>query len=416
MQRLNTLNRQFTGDSNFNGGKVGAKRDDDIVIVGLARTAMTKAKRGPQRNTGVEAMLKPVLQAVHKQSGVDKALVDDIVIGNVILPGSAATNHRMASLLADYPETTSVMAINRLCSSGLQAVATVANQIRANEIAVGIGGGVESMSTGNMQTTVDVNLLSEQIFDHEVARDCLIPMGITSENVAAQHGITREQQDQLAVESHAKAIHANKMGWSQSEITPYKTKVTDKDGNETEVMVDHDDGPRPGTTLEKLGKLKAAFQKGGSTTAGNSSQMTDGAAAVMLTTRGVANKLGCKIVGRFVGYATAGVPPKVMGIGPAYAIPKALENCGLNINDIDVFEINEAFASQATYSVQKLGVPKEKLNPRGGALAVGHPLGMTGARMIVTLMSELERTNKKFGIVSMCIGTGMGAAGVFERE
>jgi acetyl-CoA acyltransferase 1 len=206
------------------------------------------------------------------------------------------------------------------------------------------------------------------------------------------------------------------MGWSQSEITPYKTKVQDKDGNETEVIVDHDDGPREGTTLEKLGKLKAAFQKGGSTTAGNSSQMTDGAAAVMLTTRGVANKLGSKVIGRFVGYATAGVPPKVMGIGPAYAIPKALENCGLDINQIDVFEINEAFASQATYSVQKLGVPKEKLNPRGGALAVGHPLGMTGARMIVTLMSELERTDKKFGIVSMCIGTGMGAAGVFERE
>ena len=154
---------------------------------------MTKAKRGPQRNTGVEAMLKPVLQAVHKQSGVDKALVDDICIGNVILPGSAATNHRMASLLADYPETTSVMAINRLCSSGLQAVGTVANAIRANQIQVGIGGGVESMSTGNMQTTVDVNLLSEEIYDHEIARDCLIPMGITSENVAAQHGITREQ-------------------------------------------------------------------------------------------------------------------------------------------------------------------------------------------------------------------------------
>ena len=181
-------------------------------------------------------------------------------------------------------------------------------------------------------------------------------------------------------------------------------------------MVDRDDGAREGTTLEKLGKLKAAFQKGGSTTAGNSSQMTDGAAAVMLTTRGVANKIGAKIIARFVGYATAGVPPKVMGIGPAFAIPKALENCGLNMGDIDVFEINEAFASQATYSVQKLGVPKEKLNPRGGALAIGHPLGMTGARMIVTLMSELERTNKKFGIVSMCIGTGMGAAGVFERE
>lgn len=206
------------------------------------------------------------------------------------------------------------------------------------------------------------------------------------------------------------------MGWSQSEITPYKTKVTDKDGNEKEVLVDRDDGPRAGTTVAGLGKLKPAFQKGGTTTAGNSSQLTDGAACVMLARRDVANKLGCKILGRFNAFATAGVPPNVMGIGPAYAVPKALENCGLSINQIDIFEINEAFASQAAYSVKKLGVPKEKLNPRGGAIAVGHPLGMTGARMIVTLFSELERTNKKFGVVSMCIGTGMGACGVFERE
>lgn len=206
------------------------------------------------------------------------------------------------------------------------------------------------------------------------------------------------------------------MGWSTKEITPYKTKVTDKDGNESEVVVDKDDGMRAGTSLQSLAKLKPAFKKGGSTTAGNSSQMTDGASCVLLARRDVANKLGCKIIGRFVSFATAGVPPEVMGIGPAFAIPKALDQAGLKMDDIDVFEINEAFASQATYCVQKLGVPKEKLNPRGGALAIGHPLGMTGSRMIVTLMSELERTNKKFGIVSMCIGTGMGAAGIFERE
>ena len=193
MQRLNTLNRQFAKDSNFNGGQVGPKADDDIVIIGLARTAMTKAKRGPQANTGVEAMLKPVLQAVHKQSGIDASLVDDICIGNVILPGSAATNHRMGMFLAGYPETTSVMAINRLCSSGLQAVATVANAIRAGQINIGIGGGVESMSTGNMQATVDPSMLSDEIYEHELAQTCLIPMGITSENVAAQYGITREQ-------------------------------------------------------------------------------------------------------------------------------------------------------------------------------------------------------------------------------
>lgn len=173
---------------------------------------------------------------------------------------------------------------------------------------------------------------------------------------------------------------------------------------------------RKGTSLATLAKLKPAFQKGGTTTAGNSSQMTDGAAVVMLTRRDIANKLGCKIMGRFVGFQTAGVPPEVMGIGPAFAIPKALEATGLTVNDIDVFEVNEAFASQAAYCVQKLGIPREKLNPRGGAIAIGHPLGMTGARMICTVMSELERTKKRFGLVSMCIGTGMGACGVFERE
>jgi len=192
--------------------------------------------------------------------------------------------------------------------------------------------------------------------------------------------------------------------------------VKDKDGNETKVMVNKDDGIRPTTTVAGLGKLKAAFQKGGTTTAGNSSQVTDGASCVLLARRDVAVANGCRIIGRIVGFAVAGVPPKVMGIGPAFAIPAALQNCGLGINDIDIFEVNEAFASQATYCVRKLGIPKAKLNPKGGAIALGHPLGMTGSRMICTLMSELERTNKKYGVVSMCIGTGMGAAGVFERE
>lgn len=192
--------------------------------------------------------------------------------------------------------------------------------------------------------------------------------------------------------------------------------MKDKDGNEKEVLVDRDDGMRKETTLEGLSKLKAAFKKDGTTTAGNSSQVTDGAAAVLLARRDVAKKLGLKIYGRIVSFAVAGVPPEIMGIGPAVAIPAALKKAGLEMKDIDIFEINEAFASQALYCVEELGVPKEKLNPKGGAIALGHPLGMTGARMIVTLFHELERTGKKHGIVSMCIGTGMGAAAVFERE
>lgn len=189
-----------------------------------------------------------------------------------------------------------------------------------------------------------------------------------------------------------------------------------EDGSTKKVLVDQDDGVRAETTVEGLAKLKPAFTKDGTTTAGNSSQVTDGASCILLARRDVAVKLGCKIFGRIVSFAVAGVPPQIMGIGPALAIPAALKNCGLKIEDIDIFEINEAFASQATYCVKKLGVPKEKLNPRGGAIALGHPLGMTGARMIVTLFHELERTNKKRGLVSMCIGTGMGACGVFERE
>ena len=206
------------------------------------------------------------------------------------------------------------------------------------------------------------------------------------------------------------------MGWSKDEITPYKTIVTDKEGNEKEIMVEMDDGVRPQTTLEGLGKLKPAFKKGGSTTAGNSSQVTDGAAVVLLARRSVAKKLGLPIRGRIVSYACAGVPPEIMGVGPAVAIPEALKKVGLSVKDIDVWEVNEAFASQALYSVETLGIPKDKLNKRGGAIALGHPLGMTGARMICTVFSELERTGGKTGVVSMCIGTGMGAAGVFERE
>ena len=220
----------------------------------------------------------------------------------------------------------------------------------------------------------------------------------------------------MAVDSHAKAAHAQKMGWPKDEITVYKTVVKDKEGNEKEVVIDRDDGVRPGTSLEGLAKLKPAFKKGGVTTAGNSSQTTDGAAVALVARRSFAKAHGLPIKGRILSFAVAGVPPEIMGIGPALAIPAALKKCGLTVEDIDCFEVNEAFASQATYCVDTLKIPRSKLNRRGGAIAFGHPLGMTGARMVCTLFSELERTKEKTGIVSMCIGTGMGACGVFERE
>ena len=387
-----------------------------MVILAYARTAMTKAKKGAQKDTPPEAMLTPVLKAVVQKSGIDAKLVDDVCVGNVLQPGAGAHTSRMAMFLAGLPDTSSLQAVNRQCSSGLQAVMTIANGIKARQIDVGIGAGVESMSLFSMDSIVDINILSNDIFDNEGARNCLMNMGMTAENVAEQYKISRTEQDQMAVDSNKKAAAANKAGLLPKEITVYETIVKDKDGNEKKVVVDRDDGMREDTTLESLGKLKPAFKKGGSVTAGNSSQVTDGAAAVLLTRRDIAKKLGLKVQGRILGFAVAGCPPEIMGIGPAVAIPPALKKAGLTINDIDVFEINEAFAAQAAMSVNTLKVPKEKLNPRGGAIALGHPLGCTGARQVTTLFSELERTNKKYGVISMCIGTGMGAAGVFERE
>lgn len=413
---LTALNNQIAPQQTLNAGKVLPKSDDDVVIVGMARTAITKSKRGAQKDTAPELMLQPVLQEVIKQANIDPKLVEDVAIGNVLQPGAGATTSRMAMFLAGFPASTSLQAINRQCSSGLQAVMTIANAVRSRQIDFGIGGGVESMSLYSMESGVDPNTLSNKVFEHPVAQNCLMPMGITSENVAEKYKVSREKQDQLAFESHQKAARAQKEGWLQKEITPYKTIIKDKDGKETEVLVDKDDGVRAETTLEGLKKLKPAFKKDGTTTAGNSSQVSDGASAVLLTRRDVAQKHGLKIYGRVVSFAVAGVPPEIMGIGPAVAIPAALKKAGLEIKDIDVFEINEAFASQATMSIETLGVPKEKLNPRGGAIAIGHPLGNTGSRQVVTLFHELERTAKKYGVISMCIGTGMGAAGVFERE
>jgi acetyl-CoA acyltransferase 1 len=248
------------------------------------------------------------------------------------------------------------------------------------------------------------------------AADCLIPMGITSENVASKYGLSRKEQDEFAVLSNQKAAAAQKNGLYKDEIIPITVQVKDKDGNEKTVTVSQDEGIRPDTTLEGLSKLKPAFKQGGSTTAGNSSQTSDGAAVVVAMTRAEAKKRGLPILGRFLSYAVVGVPPNIMGVGPRYAIPVAVEKAGLSVADIDQFEINEAFASQALWSVKELKIPMEKVNPLGGAIALGHPLGCTGTRQIATLLHHLRRTKKRYGVVSMCIGTGMGAAGVFEAE
>lgn len=285
----------------------------------------------------------PVLKAVIDQTKIDPKLIDDVCVGSVLQTGAGANQTRMAMFLAGIPETTTVKAVNRQCSSGLEAVMEIANAIRVGQIDLGIGGGVESMSQSTLGGAFDPKKLSPRVFENKHAKDvALIPMGITSENVAQRFGITREKQDQMAFESQQKAFKAQAL--LQKEITPYKTMIKDKDGNAKEILVDKDDGIRE-TTVEALGKLKPFFKKDGSTTAGNASQVSDGAAAVMLTRRSMAKKLGLQVHGRILSYGCAGVPPDVMGIGPAFAIPVALKKAGLTVNDIDIFEINEAFAS-----------------------------------------------------------------------
>lgn len=392
------------------------RSDEDVVICCAVRTAIGKAGRGGFKDTACEDMLAPLFQEVVKRTGIDPKKIGDCQIGNVLQPGAGAMQARVSQFLGGLPIDVPVMSINRQCSSGLQAVASVAGSIKAGIIDVGLGGGVESMSLYSMAGGGDMSKLSPKIQDHNLARTCLIPMGVTSENVAAKWQISRQKQDALAAASHAKALDAQQKGLFDSEIVPVTTKVKDKEGKETEVTIAKDEGPRGGTTAEGLGKLKPAFKKDGSTTAGNASQVSDGAALVLLARRSVAKELNLPILARLRSFAVVGVDPQLMGIGPAFAIPAALEKANLQVEDIDIYEINEAFASQATMSVEHLKIPLEKVNPKGGAIALGHPLGCTGARQIATLLPELKRTNKKLGVISMCIGTGMGAAGVIESE
>jgi len=366
-------------------------------------------------------MLKAVLGDVVKRAGVDVKEIGDVVIGNCQMSGSYSGPARTAQLRAGFPYDVPIYAVNRQCSSGLQAIASVYGSIRAGFTDSGIGAGVESMTSGGgvapgtASTEIPpINL--EAIMENQLAMDALLPMGITSENVAERYGITRQEQDQMAVESHAKALAAQKAGHFMKEIVAVTTVLKDKDGSAKEIVVNQDEGPRAGTTMDGLAKLKPAFKPDGSTTAGNASQVSDGAAAVLLMKRSKANRLGLPIMGVFRGYQVVGVPPSEMGIGPAYAIPAVLKQCGLTNDDIDVFEINEAFASQAVYCVKKAGIDMSKVNPNGGAIALGHPLGSTGARQVTTLLHELHRSGKKLGVVSMCIGTGMGAAAVVEAE
>ncbi|EKD21169.1 uncharacterized protein L3040_000792 [Drepanopeziza brunnea f. sp. 'multigermtubi'] len=396
--------------------KVLQKNADDVVITYAVRTPLTKARKGGLKDTNIDDLLISLLTTVREQSNVDPALIEDICMGNVLAPGPGYVI-RASVLAAGFPTTAAASVANRFCSSGLLAIQQISNQIIAGSIDIGMAIGAESMSTcpdGGFPAGA-----SPKILNHEIAGQNVMPMGQTSENVAGDFGISREKMDAFAARSFQKAEEAQREGWSRDEIVPVTVSFKDpQTGEARPKTITLDDGIRAGTTAESLGKIRAAFPQWAPshTTGGNASQITDGAAALVLMKRSRAQALGLKIVGKYVQSTVVGLAPRIMGIGPAYAIPKVLEKVGLEKADVDVFEINEAFASMAVYCVETLGLDPEKVNPRGGAIALGHPLGATGARQVVTALSELRRQDKRIAVTSMCVGTGQGMAGVFVSE
>ncbi|KAL2003114.1 hypothetical protein VTN02DRAFT_4975 [Thermoascus thermophilus] len=399
------------------------KSPSDIVILSSLRTPITRAKKGGFKDAYPEELLAHVLRAtLAANPNLDPALIEDVAIGSVLQELGGAKAGRMAQIHAGFPHSVPFHTVNRQCSSGLAAITGIAHSIRAGAINVGVGGGMESMTRNYGSRAIPTVLWPElKESQYKDARDCIMPMGITSENVASRYGITREDQDAFAANSHKKAAAAQAAGLFDAEIVPVTTKTLDPeqpDAPAKEITVTKDDGVRPNVSPEKMAALKPAFSETGSSTAGNSSQVSDGAAATLLMRRSTATELGLSgsIKARWIASSVAGCAPDEMGVGPAFAIPKLLDLVGMNINDVGIWEINEAFASQALYCIRKLGIDEAKVNPKGGAIALGHPLGATGARQLATLLPEMERTGQEVGVVSMCIGTGMGMAGMFVRE
>lgn len=367
---------------------------------------MTKAKKGGLAKARYEDMLSQVLVATMKAGKVDPNLVEDVCVGTVRTPRGGASISRMAALAAGIPYTSSVSTCNRQCSSSLQAIWTISNEIRQGDIDLGIAAGCESMTHHYVAKPLD-HPHSEVVARNQLASDCLIPMGLTNENVADENGLTRKELDAFAAHSYQKAERAQKAGRFEDEIIPVSVEGE---------VVSRDDGVRYGTTAESLAGLKPSFKEGGTTHAGNASQITDGAAAVVLARRSYAEKHGLPIIGKVLKVVTAGVPPRIMGIGPAVAIPKVLNKLDLKVGDIDVFEINEAFAGQALYCAREIGLDMDRLNPNGGAIALGHPLGATGARQVATGVAELQKRGGGLLVTSMCAGTGMGIASVIQVD
>lgn len=391
------------------------KNPDDIVITLAIRTPLCKAGKGGMKDTELDYMVYTLLKEVLARSRIDPAVIEDFCLGNVS-DGKAAYKARAAMLAAGLPVTAGASSVNRFCSSGLKAVHDIANQIAQGAIECGVAMGAESMSAGGDRLDKPFH---EAILKQQDAADCMQPMGQTSENVGRDFGISRKVQDEYAAESYGRAERAQKAGWFDDEIVPFTTILKDaKTGEQKSVTLIKDEGPRWGTTYEGLSKIRPAFaQFGDKSTGGNSSQVTDGAAAILLMKRSKAQTLGQPIVGKFVSATVAGLPPRIMGIGPSVAIPKLMAQLNLDLHkDVDIVELNEAFASMAVYCRDTLKIDWNKLNVRGGAIALGHPLGTTGARQIVTGLSECRRQDKRVLLTSMCIGTGQGMAGLFISE
>jgi acetyl-CoA acyltransferase len=389
-----------------------------VYIVDVLRTPVGKAPKGVFKNTLPDDLLAHTIRTLKKRNqSVDWEAIGDVVIGCAMPEAEQGMNvARIASLLADLPQSVPGMTINRFCSSGVQSIATAAASIHQGDMKLALAGGVESMSMvplgGNKYTA------NPEIFNDE-HRAIAYGMGITAENVAKRWEVTREQQDEFAVESHRRAVAAQQKGDFDAEITPFEITIRQANLETSELIakkrvISQDEGPRTDTSYEIISKLRPVFALKGTVTAGNSSQTSDGAGIALLASEQALKDYNLQPIGRLLSYAVAGVPPEVMGIGPINAIPLALKRAGLTIDQLDWIELNEAFAAQALAVIKTLDLPRDKVNPLGGAIALGHPLGATGTIRTATLLHGLRRIKGRYGMVTMCIGTGMGAAAIFE--
>ena len=389
----------------------------DAVIVSAVRTAVGKAPKGTLRNTRPDEMGAAVIkEAASRVPGLELSEIEDVIMGCAMPEAEQGMNvARAAAIRAGLPVETSAMTINRFCSSGLQSIAMAADRIKSGGAEVIVAGGLETMSMIPMGG--HIIRPNPYLVDHYP--DFYLNMGLATENVARKFEVTRDEQDAFALRSHQRAAAALDADKFKDETVALNVTLEELDAKgkkqRREVVFDKDEGVRRDTSAEGLAKLKPAFHVKGTITAGNASQMSDGAAAAIVMSAERAKSLGAKPMARFVAYATAGCPPEEMGIGPVFAIPRALKLAGLSLSDIDVIELNEAFAAQSLAVIKTLGIDPEKVNVNGGAIALGHPLGCTGAKLTATILRELERRNGRYGMVTMCVGGGMGAAGIFER-